>query len=116
MLDKFGPRRVVLIGMGLIVGGFTLLAILAPYLNLLGAILLAMVTEAGNAFVMMPAVTTGANALPENLLADGTAVTTTMRQLLGSAGVVLATFSLQQWQSLTQNQALSFQLTFAILQ
>ncbi|KRO15468.1 MFS transporter [Lacticaseibacillus saniviri] len=114
MLDKFGPRRVVLIGMGLIVGGFTLLAILAPYLNLLGAILLAMVTEAGNAFVMMPAVTTGANALPENLLADGTAVTTTMRQLLGSAGVVLATFSLQQWQSLTQNQALSFQLTFAI--
>jgi len=114
MLDKFGPRRVVLIGMSLIVAGFALLTILTPHLNLIGAILLAMVTEAGNAFVMMPAVTTGANALPKNLLADGTAVTTTMRQLLGSAGVVLATFSLQQSQALTGNSTLSFQITFAI--
>ena len=53
-----------------------------------------MVIEGGNAFVMMPAVTLGANALPDRLVAHGTAVITTVRQVLGSAGVVVATMVL----------------------
>lgn len=65
LLDAVGPKRVVLIGMSLITIGFLLLMLLAGHLPLIGAILLACVTESGNAFVMMPAVTTGANALPK---------------------------------------------------
>ncbi len=43
---------------------------------------------------MMPAVTLGADALPDHLVAHGTAVITTMRQLLGSTGVAVATLVL----------------------
>lgn len=57
-------------------------------------ILCAMVIEGGNAFVMMPAVTLGANSLPNELVSHGTAVITTVRQILGSAGVAVATIVL----------------------
>ena len=57
-------------------------------------ILCAMVIEGGNAFVMMPAVTLGANALPNELVPHGTAVITTVRQVLGSAGVAVSTIIL----------------------
>lgn len=55
---------------------------------------LAALIEGGNAFVMMPAVTLGANALPDELITHGTAVITTVRQILGSAGVTVATLIL----------------------
>ena len=113
LLDAVGPKRVVLIGMSLITIGFLLLMLLAGHLPLIGAILLACVTESGNAFVMMPAVTTGANALPKKWLADGTAVTTTARQLLGSLGVALATAIITQVGGLAGFRA-AF-LTFAVV-
>lgn len=114
MLDAFGPRRVVMIGMSLIVIGFAGLTLLAGHLPLWLAIVWAMVVEAGNAFVMMPAVTTGANALPKALLSDGTAVTTTARQLLGSLGVAMATVILQQVQTVTGQPIAGFRATFFV--
>lgn len=57
-------------------------------------ILCAMVIEGGNAFVMMPAVTLGANSLPNELVPHGTAVITTVRQVLGSTGVAVSTIIL----------------------
>jgi hypothetical protein len=62
---------------------------------------------------MMPAVTTGANALPKKWLADGTAVTTTARQLLGALGVALATAILTQIGGIAGFRA-TF-LTFAVI-
>lgn len=114
MLDAFGPRRVVMIGMSLIVIGFVGLTLLVGHLPLWLAIVWAMVVEAGNAFVMMPAVTTGANALPKALLSDGTAVTTTARQLLGSLGVAMATVILQQVQTITGQPIAGFRATFLV--
>ena len=114
LLDRFGPRLVAMIGMVLITGGFGLLAIFARHLPLLGAIVLAMATEAGNAFVMMPSVTAGANALPNELVADGTAVTTTARQLFGSAGVIFATVLLDNMQVTLNSHAGGFAVTFAV--
>jgi len=57
-------------------------------------ILIAALIEGGNAFVMMPAVTLGANSLPDQLISHGTAVITTVRQILGSTGVAVATLIL----------------------
>lgn len=113
LLDRIGPRRVVMSGMSLIVIGFALMSALTGHMPLLIAIIGAMITEAGNAFVMMPAVTTGANALPKALIADGTAVTTTVRQLLGSTGVAVATVILQQVQLASGSQLTGFRTTFA---
>jgi hypothetical protein len=67
-------------------------------------ILLAALIEGGNAFVMMPAVTLGANSLPNELISHGTAVITTVRQILGSAGVAVATLVLSNV-TLAQKQA-----------
>ncbi|MFD1392633.1 MFS transporter [Lacticaseibacillus jixianensis] len=112
LLDKIGPRRVVTIGMSLIIIGFVMLGLLVGHMPLIIAIIGAMLTEAGNAFVMMPAVTAGANALPRNLISDGTAVTTTVRQLLGSTGVAVATMILSTVQAATGSEPAGFTATF----
>ncbi|MGV0167859.1 MFS transporter [Furfurilactobacillus sp. WILCCON 0119] len=96
LMDRIGARNVVLVGMGLIVLGFGCLTSATAHLTVTTLILASIVTEGGNAFVMMPAVTLGANALPDKLIAHGTAVTTTVRQLLGSAGVAGATIVLSR--------------------
>ena len=78
----------------MIIGGWLAAFFVLGHLSLLEMILCAMVIEGGNAFVMMPAVTLGANALPNELVPHGTAVITTVRQVLGSAGVAVSTIIL----------------------
>lgn len=94
LADQFGFRKVMLTGMSLIVLGWLCVSLLATHLNIWMAIFFAMIIEGGNAFVMMPAVTLGANSLPTKLVPHGTAVTTTIRQVLGSIGVAIATLVL----------------------
>lgn len=112
LLDQIGPRRTIVIGMSLIIVGFLLLGLLVGQMPLPVAIFGAMLTEAGNAFVMMPATTAGANALPNALISDGTAAVTTVRQLLGSSGVAIATLILTQVQLATGSVLTAFTTTF----
>ena len=90
LADKIGFKPTMLVGMFMIIIGWVAGLIVLNHLSLLGMILCAMVIEGGNAFVMMPAVTLGANALPDKLVPHGTAVITTVRQVLGSAGVTIS--------------------------
>lgn len=94
LAEKIGYKQIMLLGMSMIVVGWLILALINSELNLLTMILLAALIEGGNAFVMMPAVTLGANSLPDELISHGTAVITTVRQILGSAGVAVATLVL----------------------
>jgi EmrB/QacA subfamily drug resistance transporter len=94
LADKIGFKPTLLVGMSMIVVGWFLLFILNFKLNIWGMILIAMLIEGGNAFVMMPATTLGGNSLPKDLIPHGTAIITTVRQLLGSLGVSLATLIL----------------------
>lgn len=94
LADKIGFKPTMLAGMFMIIIGWVAGLIILNHLSLLGMILCAMVIEGGNAFVMMPAVTLGANALPDELVPHGTAVITTVRQVLGSAGVTISTLIL----------------------
>ncbi|MBB1080047.1 MFS transporter [Limosilactobacillus sp. STM2_1] len=94
LADKIGFKPTMLVGMMMIIIGWVAGTLMLNRLSLLGMILCAMVIEGGNAFVMMPAVTLGANALPDNLVPHGTAVITTVRQVLGSAGVTISTLVL----------------------
>ncbi|USS93908.1 MFS transporter [Fructilactobacillus ixorae] len=93
LADKIGFKPTMLVGMTMIVVGWGILAVV-PIFNIWGMIGLAMLIEGGNAFVMMPAVTLGANSLPNQLVSHGTAVITTVRQVLGSTGVAVATLIL----------------------
>jgi len=94
LAEKFGYKQIMLFGMAMIVVGWIVLALIPTKLTLLTMILIAALIEGGNAFVMMPAVTLGANSLPNQLISHGTAVITTVRQILGSAGVAIATLIL----------------------
>ena len=94
LANMIGFKPTMIIGMLMIVAGWFLTLAMADVQNLLGMILCAMIIEGGNAFVMMPAVTLGANSLPNDLVSHGTAVITTIRQILGSAGVAMATMIL----------------------
>ncbi|KRO22128.1 multidrug transport protein [Lactiplantibacillus fabifermentans DSM 21115] len=94
LAEKFGYKQIMLLGMTMIVVGWLILTLITTKLNLLTMILIAAIIEGGNAFVMMPAVTLGANSLPDALISHGTAVITTVRQILGSAGVAVATLIL----------------------
>lgn len=94
LADKIGFKPTMLVGMVMIIVGWTSGFFVLSHLSLWGMILCAMVIEGGNAFVMMPAITLGANALPNELVPHGTAVITTVRQVLGSTGVTVATLIL----------------------
>ena len=94
LADRIGFKPTMIVGMLMIIGGWLAAFFVLGHLSLLGMILCAMLIEGGNAFVMMPAVTLGANALPNELVPHWTAVITTVRQVLGSAGVAVSTIIL----------------------
>ncbi|GAX03342.1 major facilitator superfamily transporter [Secundilactobacillus pentosiphilus] len=94
LADKIGFKKVLLIGMAMILVGWGILALIPGKFSLWAMMPIAMLIEGGNAFVMMPATTLGADALPNEKVSHGTAVITTMRQLLGSTGVAVATILL----------------------
>jgi len=94
LADKIGFKATMLTGMSMIVLGWLWLTLVGGRQSLVAMILTATLIEGGNAFVMMPAVTLGANSLPDQLISHGTAVITTVRQILGSTGVAVATLIL----------------------
>lgn len=107
LADKLGFKLTLRIGMLMIICGWVAGLFLIPMQSLLGMIICAMVIEGGNAFVMMPAVTLGANSLPNELVSHGTAVITTIRQVLGSTGVAVATMILTGLTAAGQQAGLS---------
>lgn len=89
LTGTIGFKKTMLIGMAMILVGWGLLSVTSN-LGIVAMMVLAAIIEGGNAFVMMPSVTMGANSLPKDLVSHGTALITTMRQILGSTGVVVA--------------------------
>lgn len=89
LLGQIGLRPLVLIGSTMMIAGYLFLAFFGTKFLLL-AIIGAMLLEGGNAFIMMPAVTAASNALPNHLISHGTAIITTMRQLIGASSILLA--------------------------
>lgn len=89
LLGQIGLRPLVLIGSTMMVLGYLTLAVFGTKFFLL-AIIGAMLLEGGNAFIMMPAVTAASNALPKDLISHGTAIITTMRQLIGALSILVA--------------------------
>lgn len=110
LADKIGFKPTMLLGMIMIVLGWVIGTLSLTKLNLGVMIFAAMIIEGGNAFVMMPAVTLGANSLPNDLVPHGTAVITTIRQVLGSTGVAVSTVILTSVTQIALGKGLSHQL------
>lgn len=88
LLDHYGLRHLIWVGMSLQLLGYGLLATWGTS-SLIVSILGSIALESGNAFTMMPAVTAANNVLPPALISHGTAIITTLRQIIGAASIVI---------------------------
>ncbi len=115
LLNQIGLKNLVYIGMAMTVVGYAGLALFGTQSWVVG-LLAALLLEGGNAFVMMPAVTAANNVLPEALVSHGTALITTMRQVIGAASVVVATLLISHFNTTgTIGHALSLTAAWFIL-
>ncbi|MBE4727202.1 MFS transporter [Leuconostoc suionicum] len=89
MLNRIGLKKLVYNGMSMMLVGYAILGTLGSA-SWIACLIAAMLLEGGNAFIMMPAITAANNALPKNLVSHGTAIITTMRQVIGAGSVVVA--------------------------
>lgn len=115
LLNQIGLKNLVYIGMAMMMVGYAGLALFGTQSWVVG-LLAALLLEGGNAFVMMPAVTAANNVLPEVLVSHGTALITTMRQVIGAASVVVATLLISHFNTTgTIGHALSLTAAWFIL-
>lgn len=115
LLNQIGLKNLVYIGMAMMMVGYAGLALFGTQSWVVG-LLAALLLEGGNAFVMMPAVTAANNVLPEALVSHGTALITTVRQVIGAASVVVATLLISHFNTTgTIGHALSLTAAWFIL-
>ena len=88
LLDTIGIKPLAIFGIGIMTYATWELSKLnmdTPYLHIMGIY----VRSFGMAFIMMPIMTAGMNALPGRLISHGNAFVNTMRQLAGSIGTAI---------------------------
>ncbi|MCM3002706.1 DHA2 family efflux MFS transporter permease subunit [Priestia koreensis] len=91
LFDKVGPRPLAIVGMiitTITTFEFTRLTIDTSYSWILGVYI---ARSFGMSLLMMPVMTAGMNQLPKHLTSHGTAMTNTLRQVMGSLGISLVT-------------------------
>ncbi|RJS60066.1 DHA2 family efflux MFS transporter permease subunit [Bacillus sp. PK3_68] len=86
LFDKYGVRWLAVIGLAITTYGtfeFTHLTSDTPYRSIL---MIYILRSFGMSLIMMPIMTAGMNVLPMKLIAHGTAMSNTIRQVAGSIG------------------------------
>ncbi|AIQ11691.1 MDR family MFS transporter [Paenibacillus durus] len=89
LLDKFGPRFVIVPGLFLIALSLWLFTGIDSYTTRGSVLLSHVLLFLGMSFVVMPAQTTGLNQLPSHLVPYGTAIYNTLQQIAGGIGIAL---------------------------
>ncbi|MCA1009179.1 MDR family MFS transporter [Halobacillus halophilus] len=89
LFDKFGARWLAIIGLFILTITTFMFADLSPQTSLTYLTVINAVRMLGVAMVMMPVTTAGLNQLPSRLIAHGTAMNNTMRQVSGAVGTAL---------------------------
>lgn len=89
LLDKFGPRFVIVPGLLLIALSLWLFAGIDSDTGQSSVLFNHILLFVGISFVVMPAQTTGLNQLPRHLVAHGTAIYNTLQQIAGGMGIAL---------------------------
>ncbi|MNM32893.1 Multidrug export protein EmrB [compost metagenome] len=89
LLDRFGPRFVVMPGLFLIALSLLLFAGIDSDTTRGSILFDHILLFLGMSFVVMPAQTTGLNQLPHHLIPHGTAIYNTLQQIAGGIGIAL---------------------------
>lgn len=91
LADRIGFKPVIMIGFGLFIVGWAALLLFSSLNSIWIAVICSIIIESGNAFAMMPATTLGANSLTNDLIPHGSSIISTIRQIMGSTAIVIAT-------------------------
>lgn len=89
LFDKFGPKWLVIIGLGIISIVLYTLTTISSTTGFITIILLHCILLVGVSMTMMPSQTNGLNQLPRDLYPHGTAIMNTLQQLAGAIGTAL---------------------------
>ncbi|TLS35336.1 DHA2 family efflux MFS transporter permease subunit [Pseudalkalibacillus caeni] len=89
IFDKFGARWLAVIGLIIVTGSTFMFTNLTAETTFFYMATVNAVRMFGVALVMMPVTTAGLNQLPRRLIAHGTAMNNTMRQVSGSVGTAI---------------------------
>jgi EmrB/QacA subfamily drug resistance transporter len=89
LVEKVGTKRIVLVGLGLIIVGLALASTIEPHTAYPQAISYFMVMAAGMAMTMAPATESVMGSLPREKAGVGSAVNDTTRQVGGALGVAI---------------------------
>lgn len=89
LFDKYGARYLAITGLSLIVVTTFMFGFLTPDTSFMYISMVHAVRMMGVAMAMMPVTTAGLNMLPNDLIAHGTAVNNTLRQVSGAIGTAL---------------------------
>lgn len=89
IFDKIGARWLAVTGLGIVAATTYLFTNLAISTSFTYIMIVYAVRMFGLSLVMMPVTTAGLNQLPQRLIAHGTAMNNTMRQVAGSVGTAL---------------------------
>lgn len=89
VFDKIGAKRLAITGMFLLTIGTIPFAFITKTTPVLNLIILYTIRMFGVAMTMMPVTTAGMNALPLNMMSNGTAVNNTIRQIASSVGTAV---------------------------
>jgi len=89
LVEKVGTKRIVLIGLGLILVGLALASTIEPHTAYPKAISFFMIMAAGMAMTMAPATESVMGSLPREKAGVGSAVNDTTRQVGGALGVAI---------------------------
>ncbi len=89
LFDLYGAKYLAIIGLGLIVVTTFMFAFLTEETSFMYISAVHAIRMLGVAMAMMPVTTAGLNVLPMELMAHGTAVNNTLRQVSGAIGTAL---------------------------
>ncbi len=89
LFDRYGAKRLAVTGMFILTVGTLPFAFITRDTPTLYIVFLYAVRMFGISMVMMPVTTAGMNSLPINLIAHGTAVNNTLRQVATSVGTAI---------------------------
>lgn len=89
IFDKHGAKRLAISGMLILTAATLPFAFLTQETPIVMIVILYAIRMFGISMVMMPVTTSGMNALPMNLISNGTAVNNTFRQVASSIGTAV---------------------------
>lgn len=89
LFDKYGPRKLVLPGLILLLAVAGFYTTIHPGLSVLTLVIAYIVLMIGIAAIMMPASTNGLNALPKEKYPHGTAIFNVLQPVAGATGIAI---------------------------